>query len=213
MPTKRTFARPVADMINHNKQHAQHPTGYRYCALFLGALFLLLTAGCVHRIHVHPLPSASAPIAISKSLRVVVTVLALEGADHRPGITLLEWSPSDLRQAIVQYARQRRTFASLVDERPDLTLEIRAKLALTSRQWRYHYQIRLRAEMRKEDRMLKAYSAEGSAEGSFARWVTASDRIPIESALQQALDILFTQIETDQILYEEARAGSPPSPP
>ncbi|MFN3681507.1 MAG: hypothetical protein ACK4VP_05625, partial [Nitrospira sp.] len=135
------------------------------------------------------------------------------GADHRPGITLLEWSPSDLHQAIVRYARQRQTFAALVDEQPDLTLQVRAKLALTSRQWRYHYQIRLQAEMRDENRVLKTYTAEGSTKGSFARWVTASDRIPIESALQQALDILFTQIETDRPLYEEAHVESPPSPP
>lgn len=209
MPTKRSSARPLCGMIDHH----QPPGGYPYWGLFLGTLFLLLTTGCVHRIHVHPLPSASAPVAISKSVRIVLTVLALEGADHRPGITLLEWSPSDLQQAIVQYAKQRGTFASLVDERPDLTLQVRAKLALASRQWRYHYQMQLRAEMREEDRMLKAYVADASAEGSFARWVTASDRAPIESALQQALDLLFAQIETDQPLYENTQAGSPPPPP
>jgi hypothetical protein len=39
------------------------------------------------------------------------------------------------------------------------------------------------------------------AAGSSVRWVTASDRDPIEAALQSALDDLLTQIESDRSLY------------
>ncbi|MFI5223810.1 MAG: hypothetical protein ACHQX3_06125, partial [Nitrospirales bacterium] len=60
---------------------------------------LLLSLGCVHRIHVTPAPLAVSPTAIAQSLQVIVPFLALEGADHRPGIVLLEWPAQDLRSA------------------------------------------------------------------------------------------------------------------
>jgi hypothetical protein len=48
---------------------------------------------------------------------------------------------------------------------------------------------------------IKAYRAEHVAAGSSVRWVTASDRDPIEAALQAALDDLLAKIEADRSLY------------
>ncbi|MCP9448673.1 MAG: hypothetical protein NNA21_01245 [Nitrospira sp.] len=178
--------------------------------LWLVVLCPLLSGGCVHRIHVNPVPTASAAASIQKSLRVTVRSLALEGADHRPGITLLEWSRDDVHRAIVRYAEQRKTFASIVNDRPDLTLQVRTKLTLTSRQGRYHYHVRVQAEMSETSRPIKTYIAEGSAPGSIARWVTASDRDPVESALKLALDDLFSQIEADRSVYTDEGGTSVP---
>lgn len=164
---------------------------------------LILLTGCVHRIQVNPLPAGSASTTIPKSLRIAVGPLSLEGADHRQGITLLEWPHRDLSQAIIEYARRRQTFSSVFTASADLTLYITTKLALASRQNRYHYQIRLQAEMSEGERPVKSYRAERTAAGSVVRWVTASDRDPIESALQLALDDLFAQIEADRSLYAD----------
>jgi hypothetical protein len=62
--------------------------------------------------------------------------------------------------------------------------------------------------MHEKEQLVKTYLAEATAAGSLARWVTASDRDPIESALQSALDDLFAQIETDGSLYAPDRAGA-----
>ncbi|MCS6896982.1 MAG: hypothetical protein NZM29_03335 [Nitrospira sp.] len=164
-------------------------------------VLLALASGCVHRIHVDPVPSSEVSIPIPRSLGITVNSLALEGADHRPGITLLEWSRHDLQQAVVRYVERRKTFALVTDEQPDLLLQVTGKLTLISRQGRYHYHVRLRAEMGEGTRLLKTYVAEGASPGSIVRWVTASDRDPIESALQLALDSLFSQIESDRPLY------------
>jgi hypothetical protein len=172
------------------------------------ALLLILFTGCVHRIHVNPLPSGPAPTTIPKSLQITVGPLALEGADHRPGITLMEWPHQDLSQAIVRYARRRETFSSVFTSPADLTLHIATKLALADRQGRYQYHIRMQAEIYEGDRLVKTYLAEHMAAGSTARWVTASDRDPIESALQLALDDVFSRIEADRSLYTE-RIDSP----
>lgn len=180
---------------------SSHVLWTRSLLLWLVVFCPLLSAGCVHRIHVNPVPTAPAAASIPKSLHVAVRSLALEGADHRPGITLLEWSRDDVHRAIVHYAEQRKTFSSIVNDRPDLTLQVRAKLTLTSRQGRYHYHVRVQAEMSETDRPIKTYIAEGSAPGSIARWITASDRAPIESALKLALDDLFSQIEADRSVY------------
>jgi hypothetical protein len=125
----------------------------------------------------------------------------LEGADHRPGIILLEWPTHNLSQAIVRYAQQRGTFSSVSPDAADVRLHITAKLALASRQGRYHYQIRLRGETSQGDQPVKEYVAERTAAGSMVRWVAASDRDPIEAALQLALDDLFGWIEADRALY------------
>jgi hypothetical protein len=126
-----------------------------------------------------------------------------------PGITLLDWSHRDLSQAIIRYIQQRNTFTSASTNPADLTLGVTTKLALASRQNRYHYRVRLEAEMSEASQLIKAYLVEHVAVGSAVRWVTASDRDPIEAALQSALDDLLTQIETDRSLY--IRANKPPA--
>lgn len=167
------------------------------------ALLLILLTGCVHHIHVNPLPTGPTSTTIPRSLQITVGPLALEGADHRPGITLLDWPHHDLSQAIIRYARRRETFSSVFTSPADLTLHIATKLALTDRQGRYHYHIRMQAEIHEGDRLVKTYLAEHTTAGSVARWITASDREPIESALQMALDDVFSRIEADRPLYTD----------
>lgn len=172
-------------------------------------LLLTLLAGCVHRIHVNPLPVSPTSTTIPRSLQVAIGPLSLEGADHMPGIPLLEWSHRDLSQALIRYVQKRNTFNSVSTNPADLSLDVTTKLALTSRQNRYHYRVRLEAEMSEASRLIKAYLVEHVAVGSAVRWVTASDRDPIEAAFGSALDDLLTQIETDRSLY--TRAYEPPA--
>jgi len=164
-------------------------------------LILIVSAGCVHRIEVNPLPTSPTSTTISRSLQLMVGSLALEGADHRPGIIFLEWPSHDLSRAIIRYARERGTFSSVSPNSADLRLRITAKLALASRQGRYHYQIRLQGETSQGDQPVKDYVTERTVAGSMVRWVAASDRDPIEAALQLALDDLFGWIEADRTLY------------
>jgi hypothetical protein len=166
-------------------------------------LLLILLTGCVHHIHVNPLPTGPASTTIPRSLQITIGPLALEGADHRPGITLLDWPHHDLSQAIIRYARRRETFGSVFTNPADLTLHMTTKLALTDRQGRYHYRIRLQAEIHERDRLIKTYLVEHTTVGSVARWLTASDREPIESALQLALDDVISRIEADRPLYTD----------
>lgn len=168
----------------------------------LPGILLLLAAvtGCAHTIHVTPLPAAPTADKIPRSVQLVVGPLSIVGADHMPGITLLEWSHRDLSQALRQYAERRETFSSLSTTQADLTMAIATRLSMASRE-RYRYRIQLQAEMREAARPIKTYLAEQEAEGSRVRWVTASDRDPIERALQGALDDLFAQIEADRALY------------
>ena len=168
-------------------------------------LILILSAGCVPRIEGNPLPTSPSSTTIPHSLQLTVGTLALEGADHRPGIVLLEWPTHNLSQAIVRYARQRGTFNSVSLSAGELNLRIIAKLALASRQDRYHYHMRLQGEMSQGDQPIKDYVAERTVAGSMVRWVTASDRDPIEAALQLALDDLFGWIEADRVLYMAQR--------
>ncbi len=164
-------------------------------------ILLITVTGCVHRIQVNPLPSSPTSTPIPRSLQITTGPLLMEGADHRPGITLLDWPHSDLSQAVIRYVEQRNTFSSVSTNPADLTLRMTPKLALTSRQGRYHYRIRLQAEMSETAQLVKAYLVEHVAAGSSVRWVTASDRDPIEAALQLALDDLLAQIEADRPLY------------
>ena len=163
--------------------------------------FMTVCTGCVHRIHTNPLPENRASSPIPRALGIQVAPVSLEGADHRPGITLLEWSTHDVGQAITHYLQERGTFASVSADQSDLTLHTTTKLALSSRQNRYHYRIRLQAEMKEGDRAIKSYSSDQVVAGSAVRWTTASDRTPINTALQQALVDLTTQIESDRLLY------------
>lgn len=164
-------------------------------------LILIVFTGCVHRIEVNPLPVNPAPVPIPRSLQLTVGALSLEGADHRPGIILLEWPTHNLSQAIMRYARQRQTFSSISPSDGDISLRVTAKLALASRQGRYHYQIQLQGVMSQAEQMLKTYVAERTVAGSMVRWTAASDRDPIGAALQLALDDLFSRIEGDRKMY------------
>jgi hypothetical protein len=123
---------------------------------------------------------------------------------------LLEWPHDDLREAIIRYVEHRGTFGSVLADNADLTLRVSTKLALASRQGVYHYTIRLQAEMREADRPIRSYFSERTAPGSSVRWVTASDRDPIESALRSALDDLCAQIEADRSFYTGRMDGQAP---
>lgn len=128
-----------------------------------------------------------------------------------PGITLLEWTPRNFSQAVVQYIRQRGTFTSVSEDTADLTMKLTARLSMISR-GPYIYHIRIHADMGSASATIKSYDVERSATGSSVRWVTASDRDPIEAALQSALEDLLTNIETDRLLYlvkEPVRGGTP----
>ncbi|MCS6304781.1 MAG: hypothetical protein H8K07_14135 [Nitrospira sp.] len=168
-------------------------------------ILLLITcvawAGCVHRIQVTPLPQNASAIIIPRTLQAVISPVSMEGPDHRPGIVLLEWSHLDLKQAVLRYLQQRGTFASVSFDSGDLTLRVATKLTLTTRNNLYHYRIGLQAEMSAGVRPIKAYRAEHTAVGSSVRWVTASDRDPVEIALQAALEDLMRQVEADRPIY------------
>ena len=164
-------------------------------------LLLLLLSSCTHVIEVHPRPSQPTHTTIPRSLQLVLSSLTVQGADHMPGITLLEWRPRTLAPALIHYVRERGTFPSVASDSGDLTLAVTTKLALTSRA-QYQYHITLQAEMRETPRgVIKTYLADRTVSGSTVRWVTASDREPIEAALQAALDDLLSQIEADRLLY------------
>lgn len=175
----------------------------------LAWLFFVLTSltGCLHTIHVSPLPSAPTINKIPRPVQMIVGAFSMEGADHMPGINQLEWSHRDLSQALIQYVQRRETFPSVSTTPTDLTMTIVTKLSMKSRE-QYRYRIQLQAEMRETTRPIKTYLTEHEVAGSIVRWVTASDRDPIEAALQLALDDLLTQIETDRSLYV-ASAGRP----
>jgi len=168
--------------------------------VFLSGL-LLLSWGCVHRIHVNPAPPAVSPTAIAQSLQVIVPFLALQGADHRPGIILLDWPAQDLRTATIEYIHARQTFASVGDKPADLTLTVKAWLAMRS-QDNYYYLLHLESALGPSGKPpVKSYLAEKETVGSNVRWITASDQTPIAEAVQAALDDLLSQIEADHLLY------------
>ncbi len=187
--------------------------GRTAATLWAGLVLLGLTAfpGCTHRIEVHPTPSRPASASIPRSLQVTTGNLTIQGADHMPGITLLEWLPRDFAQAALHYIRQRGTFISVSGDSADLTMKLTARLSMVSR-GPYVYSVRLHAEMGTAAAPIKTYDVERSATGSSVRWVTASDRDPIEAAFQSALEDLLTNIETDRALYlgnEPVRGGKP----
>ncbi|OQW32854.1 MAG: hypothetical protein A4E19_05735 [Nitrospira sp. SG-bin1] len=173
--------------------------------IFLLAIWVAC-AGCVHRIQMAPLHPNAPSLTIPRTVQAVIGPISMEGPDHRPGIALLEWSQLDLTQAILRYLQQRGTFVSVSPDPADLTMDVATKLSLTSRQNRYHYRILLRADMSEAADLIKSYRTEQTAVGSSARWVTASDRDPIQQALQAALDDLMRQIEADGPLYTSRKS-------
>lgn len=168
--------------------------------ILLLSLWVACTS-CVHRIHVTPLPDEPSSVGIPRSLRLITSAPSLEGADHRPGITLLKWAQSDLNQAILAYLQQRGTFASVSGQPGDLTLRMATKLSLTSLRDLYHYRIVLQGEMSESEQPINSYRVEHTVAGSSVRWVTDSDRVPIETALRLALEDLIGEIEKDRLLY------------
>lgn len=168
--------------------------------ILLLSLWVACTS-CVHRIHVTPLPDEPSSLGIPRSLQLIANAPSLEGADHRPGITLLKWSQSDLNQAILGYLQQRGTFASVSGEPGDLTLRVATKLSLTSLRGLYHYRIVLQGEMSETEQPINSYRVDHTVAGSSVRWVTDSDRVPIETALRLALEDLTGKIEKDRPLY------------
>lgn len=179
----------------------------------MGTLLLILTTlpGCVHRIEVHPVPSHPASNSIPRSLQVGISSLTIQGADHMPGITLLDWRTPDLSRATIEYIRNRGTFASVSGGPADLAMKVTARLSMIAR-GPYVYHVRLQADMGTATEPIKSYDVQRSAIGSSARWITASDRDPIEAALQLALEDLLTNIESDRSLYlvKEPVRGSTP---
>ena len=173
-----------------------HSTPFRMLLLVL----CITSMGCVHRIQVTPLPSAPS-VTIPRSLQAIIRPVSMEGPDHRPGIALLEWSHLDLKRAVLRYLQQRGTFTSVSPDPADLTLHVATKLTLISRSGLYHYRIVLQAEMSEAAGVITSYRAEHTAAGSSVRWVTASDRAPIETALQGALEDLMKQVEADGATY------------
>ncbi len=180
----------------------------------MAILLLILTAlpGCVRRIEVHPVPSHPANSSIPRSLQVAISSLTIQGADHMPGITLLEWPAQDLSRATMEYLRKRGTFTSVSERPADLVMKLTARLSVIAR-GPYVYHVRLHAEMGTATGPIKSYDdVERSATGSSVRWITASDRDPIEAALQSALEDLLTNIESDSSLYlgkEPVKGGTP----
>ena len=165
----------------------------------------LWNVGCTHKIHVVPSPPTVAETPIPYSVQVIVPFLALKGADHMPGIALLQWPAKDLRSAAIGYIQQRRTFASAEDSPSDLTLTMKAWLTMLSR-GHYRYILRLETDIGPADRPpVKSYVVQKEAVGSSVRWVTASDQDPIAQIVQAALDDLFTQIEADRALYRTSK--------
>jgi hypothetical protein len=166
-----------------------------------GTWWLITLEACTHYIHVTPVPSVPPAAVIDQTLRVEVPLLALEGPDRMPGITLLEWPAADLRGAIVEYARQRGTFRAAGDEQGSLTLMVKAWLWLRSRE-AYRYIIHLESDLGPTGKSpVKSYVVEKETVGPRVRTVTSSDQEPITAAVQAALDDLFVQIEEDAALY------------
>jgi hypothetical protein len=171
---------------------------YRLTIMLFGTY--LVGAGCVHHIHVTPPSSDRAAASIPATVQLEVPFLAIEGADHMPGIPLLEWPSKDLQQTIVEYFTQRQTFTSIGTEAGDMRLVVKAWLMLFAPD-RYLYRVHLESDLVFSGQgPLKTYAAEGEAHGSSVRWITASDQEPIAEATAQALHQLAIQIEQDREL-------------
>ena len=118
-----------------------------------------------------------------------------------PGVAMLDWPASDLRQATIEYARQRGTFRTVADDQGALTLTVRAWLWVRSRE-AYRYTVHLESDLGPTGKPpIKSYVVQKEMAGRRIRWVTASDQDPIAAAVQLALDDLFLQIEEDAALY------------
>lgn len=171
---------------------------HRLTVLLLTAF--LIGTGCVHSIQLSIPANGTSTAPIPASAQLEVPFLAIEGADHMPGIPLLEWLAKELRHTITHYFTQRQTFTSIGSEPGDLHLVVKAWLTLRAPD-RYLYRVHLESDVSFPGQApIKTYAAEGEALGSSVRWVTASDQDPIAEATSQALQQLATQIEADRDL-------------
>jgi hypothetical protein len=153
-----------------------------------------------------------AQVTIPASVQVAVSFLSLEGADHMPGIALLDWPDKDLRAAAIDYFAKRRTFTAVGDSAGDLMLTIKAWLTMRSRS-AYVYTLRLESDLGPAgEPPVASYLSEKTATGAIVRWVTASDREPIQQAVQEALDDLAQKIEADAGLHGNKKAGTERTP-
>ena len=160
----------------------------------------LLGNGCVHRIHVMVPATETTSASLPVSVELDLPFLAIEGPDHMPGITLLEWPVKELRQTTVEYLAQRQTFSVIGAAPAEMRLIMKAWLTLRAPD-RYLYRVHLEGDLSYSGKpVLKTYAAEGEALGSSVRWTTASDQEPIADATIQALHSLASQIEQDRNL-------------
>lgn len=137
-------------------------------------------------------------MSIPVGAQLEVPFLAIEGADHMPGIPMLDWPAKDLRQAILHYFAERQTFRAIGPDPADLKLVVKAWLTMRAPD-RYLYRVHLEADLSYSGQAtFKTYAAEGEALGSSVRWITASDQEPINEATSQALQQLTAQIEQDR---------------
>jgi len=161
----------------------------------------LFGTGCVHQIHISPPTGDVTTAPLPATVQLDMPFLAIEGADHMPGIPLLEWPVKNLRQTTLDYFIQRRTFSTNGIEPADIRLIIKAWLTLRAPD-RYLYRVHLEADLLFSGATpLKTYMAEGEALGSSVRWTTASDQEPISTATAQALHNLASQIEQDRDVF------------
>jgi hypothetical protein len=181
-----------------NRRQRSHRALSVFCACWL-----LAFEACTHDIHVTPVPPVQSSAVIDHTLQVEVSFLARQGPDRMPGIALLDWPATDLRQAIVEYARQRGTFRAVSDEQGTLTLTVEAWLWVRSRE-AYRYILHLESDLGPTGQSpVKSYVVEKETLGSRIRWTTSSDQQPIAAAVQAALDELFVHIEEDAALYRK----------
>ena len=170
----------------------------RYHLLILLMSIGILETGCVHRIHLSPFAGDVATASIPMTVHLDMPFLAIEGADHMPGIPLLEWPVKDLRGAALDYFTQRQTFRAIGLESGELRLVIKAWLTLRAPE-RYLYRVHLESELSLPgQKPLKTYAVEGEAFGSSVRWSTDSDQQPITEATTEAFRQLAFQIEQDR---------------
>ena len=165
-----------------------HPQILRQSFRLLLSGLLLLSWGCVHRIHVTPAPPAASTAPIARSLQVVVPFLSVEGADRMPGIVLFEWPAQDLRSAVIGYIQSRQTFASASDKPADLTMTVKAWLKLRADN-RYQYKLRLETTISPSKTPQTGVSAlKKDATESNVRWSTDSNQPLITEMAQAAPD-------------------------
>ena len=171
---------------------------HRLLSLLLGAS--LVGTGCVHRIHITPPAGDTTTAPLPVSVQLDMPFLRIEGADHMPGIPLLEWPAKELRQTTIEYFAQRQTFRAIGTEPAEMRLTVKAWLTLRAPD-RYLYRVHLESDLSFSGQSpLKTYAAEGESFGPSVRWTTASDQEPISEATAQALRNLASQIEQDRDL-------------